>query len=179
MGIYAVFNDVKTIVQTRDPSVEFLLTAEAVQFQGQPPKIVWELPVAGTEEMSRKQLGPGYGPTTQVGRVLWSRTPSCMIHIWMAATGVDAQGVEYLDDNEDPNAGPVWLVQEFIRALHQAAAGQYELGPGGFGDRTMGNLGFLYTIPVRLYLGVFDTGLPAAVATVTEIGSEVVAEVPT
>lgn len=178
MGIYAVFNEVKTIVQARDPTVEFLITQEAVQFQGTPPKIVWELPVPGAEELNRKQLGPGYGPTTPVGRVLWSRTPACVIHIWMAATGTDSQGVEYLDDNEDPGEGPVWLVQEFIRALHQAAAGQYELGAGGFGDRTMGNLGFLYTLPIRLYLGVFDTGLPAATATVTELGSEVDAEDP-
>lgn len=171
MGIYAVYNDVKTIVQAADPTVEFLITAEAIDFQGTPPKVVWELPIPGGEKIDRKQLGPGYGPQSTIGRALWSRTPTSILHVWMPATGVDSEGCEYLDDNEDPTAGPVWLVQRLIQAIHQVCAGQYMLGNGGFGSRTMANLGFLYVLPVDLQLGVFGTNdvLVTATPTTTQI----------
>lgn len=167
MGVYSVFAAVRSVVQASNPDVEFLFTAEAAQFQGSPPKIVWELPPIGGEDLSRQQLGPGYNASSAIGRQLWARRAACTIHIWMPSTGVDAAGVEYLDDNEDPNAGDVWLVQTFIAALHQVCAGQYVLGAGGFETRTMANLGWLYSLPVTLFLTVFDTGVPAATAEIT------------
>lgn len=168
MGIRAVFNEVKTIVQAQDSGVEFLLTAESQQFQGTPPKVVWELPLIGQEEYSRRQVGPGTSPSRQaLGRVLWGRRTTCNLHIWMAAGGTDSDGYEYPDDNEDPNSGDTWLVQRVIQAIQQVCAGQYELGAGGWADRTMARLGFVYVLPVTLYLGVFDTESPAQVATPT------------
>lgn len=173
MGIKAIFDAVKTRVQAEDPTVEFLLTAEAVQFQGNCPRVVWELPEPGGEEFNRRQLGPGYGPDTAVGRLLWARNVTCNIHVWMQAGGVGLDGVEYPDDNEDPSEGDVWLVQRVIRAIHTTCAGQYELTRGGWGPRTEANLGFLYVFAVQFKLGVFDTGLPAQIAEITSFSNTV------
>jgi hypothetical protein len=155
MGVYAIFNKVKEEVQAINPLVEFLITAEAIQFQGAPPKVVWELPAPGGEEFSRKQLGPGYSPTTPNGKVIWTRKVNCNIHVWMdAATNLNGD-LEYPDDNESAVDGPVWLVQQVIWALEKVTKGQYEMLAGGWGPRVMGNLGFLYMFNVSFLLPVF------------------------
>lgn len=170
MGIRALFNDVKSQVQAWNPEVEFLLTAEAIQFHGAPPKIVWELPLLGNEVFTRRNLGPGVSPERQqLGRALWTREVTCNVHIWMSSGGTDSDGYEYPDDNEDPAEGTTWLVQRFIQALHRKAAGQYELGAGGWVDRSMTQLGFAYVLPIKFLLGVFDTELPEAIATIETV----------
>lgn len=169
MGIVSIFNEVKTIVQAENSSVEFLLTAESQQFQGSPPKVVWEMPLIGGEVFDRRQLGPGVSPSQQaLGRLLWARRVTCNVHVWMEAGGTDSDGYEYPDDNEDPDSGTTWLVQRVVQAIHQVCAGQYELGAGGWADRTMNRLGFVYVLPVTFLLGVFDTGRPAGTATPTD-----------
>lgn len=156
MGIVSVAKAVRDQVQAWNSSVEFLITAEAVQFQGTPPKVVWELPQPGGEEFSRILLGPGYSPTNYLdGRKIWTRKVMCNIHCWMPADTPLQGDLEVPDDNEQASVGTIWLVQQVIQAIDNVAKGNYELLKGGWGDRTMANLGFLYVFQVSFLLPVY------------------------
>lgn len=174
MGIASLFGEVKTLVQATDPTVEFLLTAEALDFQGAPPRVVWELPPPGQEDITRAQTGPGRSPLrATMGRILWARETTCTIHVWIPGVLDTTSGVEYPDDNEDPDQGDVWLGQRVVQAIHQAAAGQYRMGKGGWQDRSMCQLGFVYTFQVTFLLGFWDTAQPAGTKTVTSVQTTV------
>ena len=176
MGIRAIFDEVRTIVQTADPLVEFLMTAETQQFQGAPPKVVWEMPLPGMEEFSRTQLGPGYSGSV-TPRKLWTRKVTCNVHVWMDSDAVvDADGYDWPDDNETPADGSVWLVQQVVQAIHSVTAGQYEMIKGGWGDRTMANLGWLYVFQVSFLLPVFDSAAGLTTATITSATITPIAE---
>lgn len=171
MGITAIFNEFKTRLATLAPTAECLLTAEATEFQGQPPRVVWELALPGQDKFNRTQASPGAGPTNTTGRVLWARNAAVNVHCWMLAGGVTSDGVEWPDDNETVDDGSVWLVQSVIQAIHQVAAGQYVIEDGGWGPRTEANLGFLYVFRLRFLLPVYDLVGDAATPTTAVITS--------
>lgn len=165
MGVTAVFNEFKQRLAILAPTAECLLTAEATEFQGQPPRCVWELALPGQDKFNRVQTSPGAGPMNTTGRTLWARNAVVNVHCWMLAGGTTPDGVEWPDDNETVTEGPVWLVQSVVQAIHQVTAGQYDIVSGGWGQRTEANLGFLYVFQVVFKLPVFD--LPIDVATPT------------
>ena len=165
MGIAAIFNDFKAIMADLSPTVSCMLTAEASEFHGQPPRCVWELALPGQDKFSRVQLAPGAGGTNTTGRRLWAREAVVNIHCWMLSGGTTSDGVEWPDDNETVTDGSVWLVQTVIQAIHRAAAGEYNIVSGGWAARTEANLGFVYVFQVMFRLSVFD--LPPSIATPT------------
>ena len=165
MGVTAIFNEFKTAMSTLAPTAVCMLTAEATEFQGQPPRCVWELALPGQDKYDRIQLSPGAGGGNTTGRRLWARNAVVNIHCWMLSGGVTDDGVEWPDDNETVTDGSVWLVQSVIQAIHRTTAGQYDIVSGGWGPRTEANLGFLYVFQVVFKLPVFD--LPPDTATPT------------
>lgn len=165
MGVSAIFNEFKTRLAILVPAAECLLTAEATEFQGQPPRCVWELALPGQDKFNRVQAAPGAGPTNTTGRVLWARNAVVNVHCWMLAGGVSSDGVEWPDDNETITNGPVWFVQSVVQAIHQTTAGQYNIVSGGWGQRTEANLGFLYVLQVEFLLPVFDLAPVSATPT--------------
>lgn len=160
MGVVQVFGEVRDRFAALYPTsgATWLLTAEAAAFHGKPPRIVWELPQPGGEVFTRRHLGPGAQPTDQHQGILWTRESTCNIHCWLPGAGttqVDDQAYEYVDDNEDPADGDTWLVQGVLNAIHQICQGGYEIGAGGFGNRSMANLGFLYVFQATFWLPVY------------------------
>lgn len=168
MGVRAIYTQVRQIFQTEYPTVKFLYTAEAREFHEDPPVIVWELPEPGGEEYSRQQLGSSSAAdVVRKGRHLWTRAVNVNIHIWMPSGGVDSDGCEYPDDNEDRTDGPVWMVGGLLAAISRVCPGQYTPRFGGWGPRTSGNLGFLYVLQVQFLLPAFDCIQDLLVATIT------------
>jgi hypothetical protein len=168
MGVRAIYERVRQDFQAVYPSVQFLYTAEAREFQTAPPMIIWELPEPGGEEFSRQQLGPSSASDAVTkGRLLWTRTVAVNIHVWMPSGGVDSDGCEYPADNEDRTQGEVWLVEGILSAISRACPGQYIPTFGGWGPRTAGNLGFLYILQVKFLLPVFDCIQNLQVAEIT------------
>jgi hypothetical protein len=153
MGVYASFELVRALVVAAVPTVTMELTAEAKQFHGAPPRVVWYLPEPGQESLEVAQVGPGARPTDLHQGVLLARRVTCQIHCWMAGT-MDARNVEVCDDNEDPAVGAVWL-PGIVMSCMRAGLTNVRFGRGGFLERSMGNLGFAYVFEISLDYPVY------------------------
>jgi hypothetical protein len=153
MGVRAAFEIVRTAVLAQVPMVTMELTAEAKDFHGAPPRVIWYLPEVGQESFSLAKVAPGSRATDAHQGVIRARSVTCQIHCWIAGT-LDARGIEVVDDNEDPALGPVWLPAIVMSCMRDALTG-VDFGRAGFLERNMGNLGFCYVFEVLLDFSVY------------------------
>jgi hypothetical protein len=153
MGVRAAFDAVRVAVLAQVPTVTMELTAEAKEFHGAPPRVIWYLPEPGQESLEVAQVGPGSRPTDAHQGVILARRMTCQIHCWMTGT-LDARNVEVVDDNEDPATGAVWLPGIVMSCMRAALTG-VRFGRGGFLERSMGNLGFAYVFEIEITFPVY------------------------
>ncbi len=161
MGVKASFDAVRALVVAAVPTVTMELTAEAKEFHGTPPRVVWYLPEPGQEAFELVNVGSGARPTDAHQGVIMARRVTCQIHCWMEGT-LDSRSVEVVDDNEDPASGTVWLPGIVISCM-RAALTNVRLERGGFIERSMGNLGFAYVLEVSLAYPVYRLKTQTAV----------------
>jgi hypothetical protein len=161
MGVRASFDSVRSLVVAAVPTITMELTAEAKEFHGVPPRVIWYLPEPGQEQFELANVGPGSRPTDAHQGVIVARRVTCQIHCWMAGT-LDARNVEVVDDNEDPAVGAVWL-PGIVMSCMRAALTNVKFGRGGFLERSMGNLGFAYVFEIELAYPVYRLKTETAV----------------
>lgn len=161
MGVKASFDLVRALVVAAVPTVTMELTAEAKEFHGAPPRVIWYLPEPGQEGLEVANVGPGARPTDLHQGVFLARRVTCQIHCWMEGT-LDARNVEVVNDNEDPAAGTVWL-PGIVMSCMRAALTNVKFGRAGFLERSMGNLGFAYVFEIELAYPVYRVKTQQAV----------------
>lgn len=160
MGVKASFDAVRSLVVAAVPTVTMELTAEAKEFHGTPPRVIWYLPEPGQEQLEVASVGSGARVTDAHQGVILARRVTCQIHCWMAGT-LDSRNIEVLDDNEDPASGTVWL-PGIVMSCMRAALTNVRFGRGGFLERSMGNLGFAYVFETELAYPVYRLKTEAA-----------------
>lgn len=169
MGISAVFEAVRTLVLVDRPNVTMEMTAEVLEHHASPERIVWLLPELGRETYSRDKVTVGGHPEDPAGTngTIWNRKPTCLVHFWVPATTI--RDIEVPDDNEDPEAGTVWLPGIFLNAVQTVGGGAVYPGAAGFMPRTSGNMGFAYVMELAFDLPVWRL-LTTGTATITTVG---------
>lgn len=172
MGLVRTIGQIFTALAVRAPSCATFITAEAIQFIGVPPKITAVLPDLGAEEFTFTDTAPGHAAGATNQGQIYERLCNVEFVIWMPAGTVQANGTEYPNDEEDPDEGDVWLVQELINAIQETVPGGYELTKGGWVNRTTSNLGWAYILGCQFKFPVLRTPRTTQDATVTTVQIE-------
>jgi hypothetical protein len=145
MSLSAIFDAVNAAVLELAPTVTFGKTGSDV-FSGEavPPRIVW---VPGHEDFDALVTQGGDGISNP--RPLWRRLVNVKVHLWAAATSLEATGSEHDAAVED-------LMNVLVSSVHDI------VGPGGYapvgGDwidtEAYNKAGSAYELMLRIYVPV-------------------------
>lgn len=166
MGLSAEFAAVAALIIADVPDCEVMITAESLTWNGRPPRVVFELPMLGSEGFPAERVTRGYERGSGHKGIFLARECTFNAHCWIPGTTVTIGGVtmEVPDDNEDPAVGALWLPHYVMNAFQTRWAGGWEMVGAGWADRTSLNEGFVYVLTARVTFPVYreNTGLTTA-----------------